>query len=82
VRAGYGSPYIFYLKFPRAIVEISYSGDRRLEIISVNNISSKFIDTDDWSVVVGHETLLLYVGGELKEMALRPDSKIQNLHTI
>lgn len=55
------NPTIFYLKFPIAIVKISYTGGRQLSIISLHKISDKYIHDDDWSIVVGKKTLLLYI---------------------
>lgn len=82
VMGSYHSPHIFYLKFPVSVVTLFYGGNRNLEIVSVKKVLNRYIRDEEWQIVVGKETFIIFTHCNFTEFAVRPNNNISQLHTI
>lgn len=51
-------------------------------MLSYNKVSDTYVPDDLWEIVVGRNTLLLFVGDSISEYAILADGNLQKLHGI
>lgn len=65
IYSSHNNPHVFYLKFPIALVAISYAGGRQFEVLTYTKLSDTYIPDDNWEIVVGRSSILLFTAGDI-----------------